>query len=148
MSDRRPDNIGYITRMMGTAWNIKCIILNIKENKRKGKKYVAQACSRWDNFKVIVVLYLSQSVCRIFLSCFYYSFCSARNVCCSVAIPLMIPARFVEMYPVFGSAKFCRRCRIQDNYPQRYNMCQLWSIIQLRNGQCLALVHPIRDAHG
>ena len=43
MNYRLPDNIGYIMRIMGTAYKIKCFILKRKENKRKGKKkYVAQ----------------------------------------------------------------------------------------------------------
>ena len=33
-----PINIGYVTRIMGTVRYIKCIILKIKEKKRKGKK--------------------------------------------------------------------------------------------------------------
>ena len=43
MSYRLPDNIGYIIQIMGTAWNIKCTISKIKENKKKEEeKYVAQ----------------------------------------------------------------------------------------------------------
>ena len=41
MNYRLPNNVGYIIRIMRTAWNIKCIISKIKE-KERSLKYVAQ----------------------------------------------------------------------------------------------------------
>ena len=47
----------------------------------------------------------------VFLELFPFSFAVSECL-----IPLMIPTRCVEMYPVFGSATFCRCC-IQYNHP-------------------------------
>ena len=59
----------------------------------------------------VLVLCLSHLAFWFFLSCFHYLL-----QCSECLIPLMIPTRGVEMYPVFGCATFCRCC-IQDNHP-------------------------------
>ena len=72
----------------------------------------------------------------VFLELFPFSFAVSECL-----IPLMIPTRCVEMYPVFGSATFCRCC-IQFNHPWHNNMCQLWGIMLMPGMFDFLLLHP------
>ena len=84
----------------------------------------------------VFVLYLSHLAFWFFWSCFHYLL-----QCSECLIPLMIPTRCVEMYPIFRCAIFCRCC-IQYNHPWHNNMCQLWSIMLVLGMFDVLLLYP------